>query len=1320
MHGAMKKAGMLTLVLLVAALFVLAAYPEPSARLLTPAADWVVNGPASSKVPLPAFPEQYRQLRRSVVETPDGQVFRTWTPDHGNVTLDITSGPFRPTRYMSVAITGGNRTHGGRIQTYIECEDSGQRLDIFRGGVNVGVVEAVVVTPPDWCAGNARLRFTTTEADAYVGVGSVFEISQLSWLKAGFLGLLPYFLTALAIFSLVMLAGAALAVRWGWKGDPLPAAFAALGLASLSVFYLASGVLAALYSANPATIRETLGIWGGASIAIVALVILIAYLVAGRQSTVQAARLLAPGARVWGGAALAYFALLAMASNGVGHWEPNYRFWPATWSSDNELPWMFADAIRHGGSLAGLFGGGWMPTDRPPLMAGAHLLLADAFGWLQAGNDGLYLRGQAYNVAALTLNALWVPAAWWLLTTLARAIDARGRTLILLFVASLPFAIFNTIYGWPKAFGAAFALLSFGLAWQARDREPDAALRATILLFFVLGVFSMLAHTSTALFLAPLGLFFLGWALRKNFRSVVLGFSVALALLVSWSLYKKLVLPSADPVTRYALTGDYGFGHPEWSLWQMLSNRYAELGFGGWVELKQIMLQQAFLPVHHAITQIGLNADHGAGALDRLRAWDFLLLSKGNVAVPLLALVALWVVVGAALAGRRDANRDIAPFLLLVGVSAIAWSLLVLGFIAPPVVHHWPQAALFGLALGGAVVVHQRYPGLFIVTLFALLTYSGVVWILSPLQSALAIDAAAAVVFTGIVVRAILSGGLAVAWPAPGGVPQGGSLFLREILQGMKDNAVLRRFEQAGGWVRVLQVLAVIALLFSAYYTLRYIHQPLADAHAFRQTQTALTAYWMTQEDWQLAYQTPVVGFPWAIPFEFPIYQAIVAAISSLTGFELGATGRLVSYLFLLACCWPAFAISRRLDLPRAVPWVFCALLLTSPLNVYWGRTFMIETAALFFTLACLPFAIDLIRGAGGWRSVALFVVFAIAGVLQKSTTTGPVLLFLALAATVVHVGQSGVSVQTVRRLLPAALAIGGVLAVGLAWAHYADLVKMENPFGKQLTSRGLATWNFGTVAQRLDPVTWALLWERTFRWNAAGLVGVLLLVLPWFVSRQHRRYAWLSAIPLLLYVLPLLIFTNLHYVHEYYQVACVVYLLAALAVIIGGWFPAVSGTQFFTPALVLLLMLANVSVFNSAYGIVTKRNIEELDPRSVQAYEIGQYLRIHTDPGDGLVIFGESYSSEVAYQAQRKSMTATRRRFAARRRFFGYAHVWDNPQAYLGGLSLGAIVICPVTDELPTRADIDARLAREPHWTHETVSDCEILLAPNPGGPQP
>lgn len=714
-------------------LFVLVALPEKPATLLTPTDGWLLNGVNSSKIPLSRFPDKDRHIRHSTVETDKGVIFRTWTPDNGIVPLELTSSPFKPSHYMSVVITGASRTKGGHVQAYIECEKNNQRLEIFRGSVNVSVAEAIVTAPEGWCLGDARLKFTSTEKNVNVGVGSVSKISYLSYLKSSFLGRIPYFLTALAIFSLVMLAGASLAMRFGWHDDLLPIAFVSLGTASLGIFYLASSVR-----------------WHWISIVIMIMAITFVFVCTGRETWIKAARVLIPYAQVWALASLIYFSILGLANNGVANWEPNYRFWPAIWSSDNQLPWQFAEAIRHGWNLKGLFGP-WMPTDRPPLMAGAHLLVADAFALLQSGNDGTYLRGQVYNAAAVTLNALWAPAVWWLLTTLRREMDNHGRTVILVFVGCLPFALFNTVYGWPKAFGAAFALVAFGLAWQSRERDSATSQESTIMLFFVLGAFSMLAHASTALFLAPLGLVFLWWSLRSNLRSIMVGFAIALVLLASWSLYKSLVLPSENPITKYALTGNFGFGHPDWSLWQMISSRYGELDFWQWLEIKKTMLLQAFLPLNHSLTQIKLNSDFGASTIDKLRAWDFMLLSKGNLTVPFFTTVAgVWVAINVFVLNRRDTVRKMLPFLVLIGVSVIAWLLVVIAFLAPPVVHHWPQAALFGLALGGTVVMYEQYPLIFSVMLLATMTYTGVIWILSPLQSALTIDAGAALVLVAL------------------------------------------------------------------------------------------------------------------------------------------------------------------------------------------------------------------------------------------------------------------------------------------------------------------------------------------------------------------------------------------------------------------------------------------------------------------------------------------------------------------------------------------------------------------------------------------
>ena len=182
----------------------------------------------------------------------------------------------------------------------------------------------------------------------------------------------------------------------------------------------------------------------------------------------------------------------------------------------------------------------------------------------------------------------------------------------------------------------------------------------------------MLAHASTALFLAPLGLLFLCWTLRTHFYSVLFGFAIALALLASWKVYQMIVLPSAIPVTKFALTGDYGFGHPDRSLWQMLTARYGTLDFWQWLEIKKIMLLQAFMPIHNAVNYVRLNTDYGTGFIDRLRAWDFLLLSKGNVALIFLVFIAGWSAIRAFSLHRLGEIREDAPFLVLICVLSMA------------------------------------------------------------------------------------------------------------------------------------------------------------------------------------------------------------------------------------------------------------------------------------------------------------------------------------------------------------------------------------------------------------------------------------------------------------------------------------------------------------------------------------------------------------------------------------------------------------------------------------------------------------------------
>jgi hypothetical protein len=141
-------------------------------------------------------------------------------------------------RYISVIITGNNRTIAGDVHVYVECEATGQKRDVFSGGVGGNVNESILTVPTGWCPSNARLMLKSTEQNTMVGVGSVYEISWFSWFKSSFLGKLPYLLVALFVFSLIMFSGASFYRRLSDHDDSLLTAFIILGLGCLAAFYL--------------------------------------------------------------------------------------------------------------------------------------------------------------------------------------------------------------------------------------------------------------------------------------------------------------------------------------------------------------------------------------------------------------------------------------------------------------------------------------------------------------------------------------------------------------------------------------------------------------------------------------------------------------------------------------------------------------------------------------------------------------------------------------------------------------------------------------------------------------------------------------------------------------------------------------------------------------------------------------------------------------------------------------------------------------------------------------------------------------------------
>jgi hypothetical protein len=273
-------------------------------------------------------------------------------------------------------------------------------------------------------------------------------------------------------------------------------------------------------------------------------------------------------------------------------------------------------------------------------------------------------------------------------------------------------------------------------------------------------------------------------------------------------------------------------------------------------------------------------------------------------------------------------------------------------------------------------------------------------------------------------------------------------------------------------------------------------------------------------------------------------------------------------------------------------------------------------------------------------------------------------------------------------------------VVLGAAWTTYTDAVKGANALGRQLTSAVLREWNFGTLAQRLDPVTYlSVFWTRVASTNIGGWLGIALIAgaIAAPTSPGLRRTV---VICLALFVAPVLVFTNLHVVHDYYQTSCALFLIAALAIAVSEWVPSITGRTALVPGLMILLVSANLTAFVIGYGKVARTAISIPGNRTLA---IADVLRRSTPAGSAFVAFGLDWSSEVSYYAERKS-------FSVPEWFSDYPHAWERPADYLGDTPLGAMVVCP-GNRPPTIADAERKAQIDAHWTVLPVQDCRVLI---------
>jgi hypothetical protein len=353
---------------------------------------------------------------------------------------------------------------------------------------------------------------------------------------------------------------------------------------------------------------------------------------------------------------------------------------------------------------------------------------------------------------------------------------------------------------------------------------------------------------------------------------------------------------------------------------------------------------------------------------------------------------------------------------------------------------------------------------------------------------------------------------------------------------------------------------AGLLLIVAALARLDTLRQPLVEYHSFRQTQTAFTTVEFDRLGIDLLHpRVPVLGKPFVLPFEFPLFQAL-AVLPMKLGLSADVSMRLTGLACFLLTALLLFGFLRFMTANLVIAFGALVAFLFSPFGLVWSRASLIEYLA---TAAAIGFAWSGIAWHRSRRPL-LGVVAVLAGAVAMAVKIATGLFWILPVLAVVLPASTGsrpagsravrawtqVRAQLRTWLDPWLLVVVGIpVAAGLAWSRYADHVKGETFSTQWLRNGQLTDWYFGTVGQRLDGDRWMTIIDRAQTLIVGRYLWPPLVVVALLAVRRDRF--WLAMLATA--VLPVAVFFNVYWVHDYY-LAAITPSLAALIGLAADW----------------------------------------------------------------------------------------------------------------------------------------------------------------------
>jgi Dolichyl-phosphate-mannose-protein mannosyltransferase len=426
-------------------------------------------------------------------------------------------------------------------------------------------------------------------------------------------------------------------------------------------------------------------------------------------------------------------------------------------------------------------------------------------------------------------------------------------------------------------------------------------------------------------------------------------------------------------------------------------------------------------------------------------------------------------------------------------------------------------------------------------------------------------------------------------------------------------------------------VLAIVLLVVLT--RLPSLGQPLVEKHDWRQTQTAYAALIYSESGIDMLHpKVPVLGPPFDMPYEFPIYQAM-ASIPMSAGVPPDLALRLVCLATFIASAFFLWGLMRHVAGPK-VALATLVFFSFSPLAIVWSRTSMIEYTATAGALAMLWAGIV-------WRERLAPLVWvaafggALVAMLVKPTTGVFYVLPLIAYRTSREDPRRLIDFIRARLDLRLIVMVGIPVALALLWTRYADGIKAANLLTAPYTSAGLSLWYFGTIAQRFDPEQWIAIAKRV----GGGILGItfapllLCAINPALRSRQVLFWLGLAGAA----VLPLVILLNPYVVQDYYFVAVSPAWAAFLGLGAAWLWDRVVDRRVLAGAAAVAVALSAVLMADYVVPIYQPLT----DPFNV--ISTAEELTALSRPDDLVLVLGFEWAPSVHYYARRTGLAMPR-----------------------------------------------------------------------------